>query len=497
MRIGLIPLDERPANARYPVMIGEIAGAEVLVPPPEALSRTRTPALPQALAQWIEAHAPTLAALIVSIEMLGYGGLIASRITNESAGAILERLNVLRALRAAHPSLIIYGFNVITRVSRHNDATEEPAYWADYGTALFRLSQMMDRAALGEPVGVELDGLHAAIPAEHVRDFLDRRARNHQINLAALNLLGDDTLNLLVLSSDDTSEFGLSSQEKRALRTYADQLGLDRGLLMYPGADEIGCALVARLVNERADVSPRVQPVYMVPGGEQVVAAFEDGPLSATIERQVRAAGAQLVDADPDVLLVINPPLGPDADWPRSYTPDEAAARLPYLEEAVDQIAAAVAAGQFVAIADVAHANGADAALFDRLRTRVPLDQLVAYGAWNTAGNTLGTVIAQACAALYASTSDQQAAQMRFLAHRLIEDWAYQRFVRDDVRAWLEAETGQREPSPDMLDRTAARIGAALAAALADLPGFESLTLRNARLPWDRTFEVDFDLESR
>ena len=86
---------------------------------------------------------------------------------------------------------------------------------------------------------------------------------------------------------------------------------------------------------------------------------------------------------------------------------------------------------------------------------------------------------------------------MRFLAHRLIEDWAYQRFVRDDVRAWLEAETGQREPSPDMLDRTAARIGAALAAALADLPGFESLTLRNARLPWDRTFEVDFDLESR
>ncbi|WP_119069974.1 DUF4127 family protein [Aggregatilinea lenta] len=495
MRIGLIPLDERPANTRYPAMIGQIAGVEVLVPPREALSRYRTPAIPEALAQWIEAHAPTLDTLIVSVEMLGYGGLIASRITDESAGAILERLNVLRALRAAYPALTIYGFNVITRISRHNDATEEPIYWAEYGSALFRLSQMMDRAARGEMVGAELDALHAAIPAEYVRDFLDRRGRNHQINLAALNLLADDTLDLLVLSSDDTSEYGLSSQEKRALRTYADQLGLGDGLLMYPGADEVGCALVARLVNRQADRVPRFQPAYIMPGGDQIVAAFEDGPIYATVERQIRAAGAQLVGDDPDVVLVINPPLGPDADWPRSYTPDEAAARLPSLEEAVEQIAAAVEAGQRVAVADVAHANGADAAFFDLLRERVPLDRLAAYGAWNTAGNTLGTVIAQACAALYASTPDQQAAQRRFLAHRFIEDWMYQRYTRDEIRTWLGETTEQREPSPDNLDTTSMLIQVTLARALADLPGFEGLALRNARLPWDRTFEVDFDLK--
>ncbi|HML21456.1 MAG TPA: DUF4127 family protein [Aggregatilinea sp.] len=495
MRIGLIPLDERPVNTRYPVLIGQIAGAEVLVPPPEALSRYRTPAIPEALAQWIEAHAPTLDALIVSVEMLGYGGLIASRITDESAGAILERLNVLRALRTAYPALTIYGFNVITRISRHNDATEEPIYWAEYGSALFRLSQMMDRAARGEQVGEELDAQHAAIPAEYVRDFLDRRGRNHQINLAALNLLADDTLDLLVLSSDDTSEYGLSSQEKRALHTYAGQLGLGDGLLMYPGADEVGCALVARLVNHQADRTPRFQPAYIVPGGDQIVAAFEDGPIRTTVERQIRAAGAQIVDGDPDVLLIVNPPLGADADWPRSYSPEEEAVRLLYLEEAINQIAAAVEAGQRVAVADVAHANGADAALIERLRARVPLDRLAAYGAWNTAGNTIGTVVAQACAALYEVSPDQQAAQRRFLAHRFIEDWAYQRVVRDEIRDWLDAESKRREPSPDLLDATRARIEAQLAAKLADLPDFEGLALRNVRLPWDRTFEVDFDLD--
>lgn len=497
MKIGLIPLDERPANTRYPVMIGQIAGVEVLVPPPEALSRYRTPALPAALIQWIEAHAPTLDALIVSVEMLGYGGLIASRITDESAGTILARLDALRAIRKEHPALAILGLNVITRVSRHNDAAEEPYYWAQYGAALFRLSQMMDRAALGQPVGAELDTLHAAIPAGHVRDFLDRRARNHQVNLAALALLADDTIDLLVLSSDDTSEYGLGSQEKRALWTHADQLGLGDALLMYPGADEVGCVLVARLVNARTGFVPRFQPVYMVPGGEQIVAAFEDGPLSATVERQIRAAGAQIVDRDPDVWLFINPPLGPDADWGRDYTPAEAEMRLPHLAQAVEQIAAAVEAGQPVAVADVAHANGADALCFDLLRARVPLDRLAAYGAWNTAGNTLGTAIAQACAALHAATPDQRAAQVRFLAHRFIEDWAYQRLVRDDVRAWLEAETGKREPAPDMLDTTKARIEAQLAEKLAGLPGFEGLALRRVRLPWDRTFEVDFDLEPR
>ena len=41
MRLGLIPLDERPVNVRYPQMIADIAGHEVFVPPEKLLSKLR------------------------------------------------------------------------------------------------------------------------------------------------------------------------------------------------------------------------------------------------------------------------------------------------------------------------------------------------------------------------------------------------------------------------------------------------------------------------
>ncbi len=35
-RLGLIPLDERPANTRYPAMIAASAGVDLRLPPPES-----------------------------------------------------------------------------------------------------------------------------------------------------------------------------------------------------------------------------------------------------------------------------------------------------------------------------------------------------------------------------------------------------------------------------------------------------------------------------
>lgn len=493
MRIGLIPLDERPVNTRYPAMIARIAGAEVLLPPREALSDYRTPAPAGALETWLRTAAPTLDALIVSIEMLGYGGLIASRITHEPAETILARLDILRALDCP-----VYGFNLITRISRHNDATEEPAYWADYGVALFRLSQGMDRAGRGEPVERELAELRAAIPPEHVQDFLTRRERNHRVNRAVLDLLAEGGLDLLVLSSDDTSDYGLSTVEKRQLAQAAAALGVDDRLLMYPGADEVGCVLVARLVNLAAGRKPRVHPVYLVPGGGQVIAAFEDGPVQITVERQIRAANAVLADSadGADILLLVNPPLD-TTEWIRPYTPAEEAVRVPPLKAGLDEAARVLAAGRHVAVADVAHANGADGTFFALLKERLPLDRLAAYAAWNTAGNTIGTVIAQSCAALSTASEDQRLAHRTFLAHRYLEDWAYQRIVRQEASARLEAGTGRREPTSDDLRYLYKWIERRLQEMLASLPGFAGahLTPGSVRLPWQRTFEIDFDLE--
>lgn len=488
MKIGLIPLDERPANTRYPRMIAAIGAHELYLPPADILSRFREPAVCDDLAAWLSTQAAVCDALVVSCEMLGFGGLIASRISDEPAETVITRLDVLRRIRAAHPDLTIYGFNVITRVSRHNDAAEEPLYWADYGTLLFQLSQLMHRSEMGQGVAAALRETRAAMPPDIIADFMHRRHRNHLVNRATLQLLADGVFNILVLSSDDTSPYGQPAREKRLLTRRAEILELGDRLLMYPGADEVASVLVARLLNEASRRTPSFRPVYFIPDGEDSVAPFEDGPVAKTVERQVQAAGGRLIaDGPADVTLFVHPPLRPDAEWVDDY-PDTT-----YPEQYHDdllagaaQIERRLARGEHVALADVAYANGASHTLMQALPT--PL-QLTAFGAWNTAGNSIGTVVAQACASL----GGDETANRHFLVRRLVEDWGYQTIVRHDLRDHLRQTTGSSEPSGENLAQTCAWIAERLSAFLTQLN--TPYRLNNVILPWKRTFEVDFELE--
>jgi hypothetical protein len=339
MRIGLVPLDERPVNTRYPSLVAQIGGAELLLPPADILSDLRAPANVQALGDWMRSEAGRMDALVACLEMVGYGGLIASRITDDPPAAVLGRLEALRAIKRHRPSMPVLGFSVITRISNADDNIEEPLYWDTYGTRLYRMSQLMDRSLQGQDVAAELVTLRAGVPPEHTADFLRRRHRNHTVNLAAVHMLAEGGLDLLVLSSDDTSPFGLGSREKRWLAEMAGRLGLgdaengESPLLMYPGADEVGCVLVARLLNRAAARAPRIAPHYAVPDGAEITAPYEDGPVRVTVERQIRACGAELAEAEEcDLWLAVNTPVQRRSEWAAEYAEQERAERWPHLQ---------------------------------------------------------------------------------------------------------------------------------------------------------------------
>jgi hypothetical protein len=493
MRIGLLPLDERPVNTRYPAMIAGIAGVDLVLPPPALLPSIRQAADCETLVGWLHEHASALDVLIVSCELLGFGGLIASRISDDDVHTIISRLNSLSAIKRQHPHLVIYGFNVITRVSNSNNAFEEPVYWADHGVDVYRLSQLLDQHTQGQPVMDELTALQVAIPAAHVRDFIQRRLRNHTVNLAALRLLADSVFDLLVLSSDDTSPYGLPSSEKHWLSTWSERLAIGERLLMYPGADEVGCVLLARVINQRHNYKPTFRPEYAVPGSEHIVAAYEDGPIRVTVERQIRAAGGMITAEGGDFWLLVNPPIARRSEWHPEYAEEEYRTRRPFLQPLITETMNQPS----VILADVAYPNGADPLLIDLLKQH-DVAKLAAYGAWNTAGNTIGTALAQACATRLIDSDTQRSAQEQFLLHRFVEDWGYQQLVRAQAREWLEQTSGQREPTVENLAATCRWIEARLQPLIAELPGFANryrITPGSLRLPWNRTFEVDFDLE--
>ncbi len=503
MRIALIPLDERPVNTRYPQMIAEIAGMSVGVPPAELLSHQRQPASSVAQMEWLHTQAAGLDVLIVSLEMLAYGGLIASRITDAHAPVLFHRLDALRTLKQQHPALQLYGFNLVTRIPNANDSVEEPDYWAQYGTQIHRYSAAMHRAQFGDSAAeAEADALSDLIPEEAIADFTRRRLRNHTVNLYALDLLADGVLDHLVLSSDDTSPYGYGTQEKAWLQTWSWRLSSVRPrLLMYPGADEVGCVLLARALLSAHETVPHFYVHYALDADRDRIAPYEDGPVSVTVERQIAALGGVIVNStnEADYVLAVNPPSPLSREFDLAATESERAYRQAAVTAQVAQIATWLDADKAVIVADVAYPNGSDPVLIEALLAGLDLRRLAAYGAWNTAGNTIGVALAQGVAAAQVGNDPvRQQAQQRFLLHRFLEDWGYQHLVRDMLREHLRTVHGVPDVTSVLEDSARAFIARELNLRLAELGALGQgwrIVPDSVRLPWHRSFEVDFDLE--
>ncbi len=512
LTIALVPLDERPVNTRYPQVLGAIAGAEVLLPPREIQGLQRVPSDTEAVAGWLRetAESGRVYGVIASTDYLANGNLINARIGGKSASEALQGVKVLEGIGSRLP---VYAFSLITRVSNADDSVEEPLYWSDYGTRFYKYSQLLhkrDAEELTEEESASLAGLESELPADLVADWLQRRLRNHTVNLALLDLLARKKLSFLLITSDDTSPWGMPSREKIWLESWLRMMGseVQARVMIHPGADEVGSALVARMICERRNVRPKFIPLYAVPGGEEITAPYEDRAVRLTVEGQIRACGGELTfnAEEADVVLGVLTPSPRRTEFREDFAASERSEREGYYRTLFQTLAEHQRAGRAVAIGDVAYPNGADPLavelLLDPASPLAPVT-LAAFGAWNTAGNTLGVVVAQAVCSLFMGNDPARArAQAVFLTHRFLEDWGYQTVVRRDARAVSLTQFGTRDPNPENPSEIAAVAAATeigLTRALAMLQergiGVElKLAPGSVRFPWRRTFEVDFDL---
>lgn len=512
MRIGLIPLDERPCNEYFPRALGRVADVNVLTPPREMLGNYREVGQFVKLDDWLLEIADDVDGLVVSIETLAYGGLIPSRITDTPVEECLERLQVLRQIKEKHPDLVIYAFNIVMRISNSNINVEEPLYWDKYGKALWLYSHYYYRVHhLGFDEWDELREVESRIPQEVIADYKWRRERNHHVNLAMVDLVADGVIDFLLFTQDDTSEFGFPNQEQHVLREKISQLGVEDRALVYPGADEVGMVLVARHVNRIHNVTPKFFARYSSIRGPLIVANYEDRPIAESVKGQIFGAGGILVDSpqDADIILFLNTPGEKQGEAPHQHIVRTVDTSARNLLEFVQSIKMYHAKGYITAVADLGYSNGADLKLISLLERQLDLvTQLDAYGGWNTAGNTLGTVVAHAMlryiAREFMNNPELEMAHLEFLLLRFLDDWAYQVIVRTELREkllpelgipaddlgsdWPKAQAlaGERlqEVMEGFFDRNFA--GKVLPSGQ-EINGFE---LRDLRLPWYRLFEV-------
>ena len=534
-RVLYVPLDDRPVNLTMPQMLAGIVDYDMTVPPAGLLGSYNTPGRPEALAEWLLAQTDHPDCLILSLDMLLYGGLVASRQPALPLEVVQTRLALVRKLRERFPQAALYASSVIFRL----DMPMPPEDRLRYGDHFYLYARLAgDRSAKAEA-----EAVRQSLPADLVERYRQVRRRTHEINRAAVELAAAGDLDFLILGQDDADTRGFHLAEQKALRKQIKQAKVGEKVVLCAGADETGATLFSHFVHEHMEGRPQVAVVYLDPEGASRVAPFEDRPFADNLRAQAQAAGVELV-ADPgeaDMVLAVSPPIS----GPREAVAGcpEFKARRRQLEKFAHEVVA-LSEKRGVAICDAALPNGAEAVLVEALREAgLAWPRLLSFAAWNTAGNSLGTALAHGTVRLIGlrdkaafdlaqlvttispmryfellnSLIGAERAHLSLLFTRLVDDWLYQTQVRAVVKERLaDLVTSASFELTEAHPRAEALVQEMLTEAASSLwveefmgkraggigpPGRRSALVlaelqdTQVRLPWRRLFEVELGFE--
>ena len=107
-----------------------------------------------------------------------------------------------------------------------------------------------------------------------------------------VDLVRDGVFDVLTVPKDDTAEYGYAALDQMAIAKRVRELRLpDSRVLVYPGADEVGSVLFARVFNQIKNYRPRIYIRYSSVYGPFIVPRYEDRPLQEGIKAQICSLG--------------------------------------------------------------------------------------------------------------------------------------------------------------------------------------------------------------
>ena len=430
-----IPLDERPCNYEFPKQIFQGGEWEILTLPFSYLGLKKKPAQIEKIQQWVLNNYQSAYGIVISIDMLLYGGIVPSRIHYFSFEELKERLNILKLIKSKRPDFKIYAYNLVMRCPQYNDDDEEPSYYQNYGLNIFRHKYIEHKKSLNIATNEELEEeKQIFIPEEFVLDYETRRMTNLQVVLEVINLVKENIIDFLIIPQDDSAPYGYTALDQAQVAKKVNDNKLFFKILTYPGADEVSNTLFARLLNEYYNKRPLVYLFYPAEKAKTVIPCAEDRYLDISAKYQILAAGCLFTPSlkDADLIFAINAPSKTMISSQFRESSDDGYSVNRNLLDFINFIDYCInVLNKPVCIGDVGYCNGGDLALITLIEQKKMYLKLAGYASWNIPCNSLGTALPMGIRYLY--PHDQQLFN-NFLIHRFVEDVGYCTLARKILR---------------------------------------------------------------
>ncbi|MFD1818221.1 Protein of unknown function [Pseudarcicella hirudinis] len=511
-RVLLIPLDDRPPCLQFPVRMGLINDVELVSPPKELLGWFTDPGKTEEIGKWIDKQdLKTFDAAIISVDMLAYGGLVASRRYGTTEKEALEKMRIIEKIRRKAPQMKIYGSSVIMRLAPTGDQKNEA-----YRQKLANWAEIAD----DEKELTQKNMLEKEIPAEALENYKKARERDLAINKLSIDLAEKRVFDYLILSQDDAKPRGVHVKDRETLAKIIAEKKLSERIALQPGADEVSMLLLAHAMSDKYAYHPKIKAIYSSEAAGDKVMPFEDKPLRKTVSFHIRAVGAREVEDEKEAEILF---------YVFASRPDEALTKRFAEKIIASHQLNSHSQPKGIIIADVdpkGDVQGGDINFTEMLKKEHVFSDILGYACWNTAGNTIGTALPHgflsgvAQKRINVSGKKGKAlsqeilnrmgySQTWFMLNRLLDDYTYHSVIRPKAQGiirkngWNSLRLSKDQTSfiEDYCFKALQPVASDVAENYFSPASGKQCTLSDLYfdLPWERAFEaeVDFKLNIR
>jgi len=140
------PLDERFTTRVAFENLAALTPYQLTSMPDSLMPSLKQAASPDEIVDWFTSEVGTAEGSVLSLEMLLYGGLIQSRISNDTTEQVKARFDkVVQKWRLGGGSCQMYASQVVMRIPSYDGDFEEPWFWAMFGEDIFNYSFFTDK----------------------------------------------------------------------------------------------------------------------------------------------------------------------------------------------------------------------------------------------------------------------------------------------------------------------------------------------------------------